>query len=87
VQNAVKHASATGVRVALTATAADLGLEVRDDGIGVDAARPVEGAGLANMRDRVESLGGTLTVAGRPGGGTRVSGRIPLGPPQGGPDG
>ncbi len=87
VQNAVKHASATEVRVELTATAAELSLEVCDDGIGVDSTRPVEGAGLANMRDRVESLGGTLTVAGRPAGGTRVSGRIPLGSPQGGSDG
>jgi signal transduction histidine kinase len=36
------------------------------------------GAGLLNMRDRITTVGGQLTVRSRPGQGTRVSGRIPL---------
>jgi len=35
-------------------------------------------AGLDALRDRVEALGGVLTVRGEPGGGARVSGSLPL---------
>jgi signal transduction histidine kinase len=77
VQNAVKHAHPTRVEVRLATTGTALCLEVRDDGRGFDASAGLEGAGLANMRDRVESLGGTLTVASRSGGGTRVSSCVP----------
>ncbi|MEO5575172.1 MAG: histidine kinase [Gaiellaceae bacterium] len=35
-------------------------------------------AGLDRLRDRVEALGGRLTIQSEPGGGTRVSGSIPL---------
>lgn len=78
VQNAVKHAQPTRVQVRLTTTGGNLHLTVSDDGIGFDAAGGAEGAGLANMRDRVESLGGALAIDSRPGGGTRLAGRIPV---------
>ena len=80
VQNAVKHARPTRVDVRLSAADQALCLEVDDDGTGFDVPGAVEGAGLTNMRDRVESLGGTLTIDSRPGGGTRLSSRIPVAP-------
>ena len=39
-----------------------------------------EGSGLRGLTDRVESLGGTLTLESPPGGGTRLAARVPLGP-------
>ena len=36
-------------------------------------------AGLANLRDRVESVGGTLTTESEPGAGTQVRVRLPVG--------
>ena len=42
---------------------------------------PPAGTGLANMRDRVESVGGTLTIESAPGGGTRVQAWLPAGLP------
>jgi signal transduction histidine kinase len=77
-QNAMKHAHPTRVQVRLSADQGALCLEVLDDGTGFDAAPQAEGAGLANMRDRVESLGGALVVDSRPGAGTLVSSRIPV---------
>ena len=77
-QNAVKHAvGASGVRVVLHQNHI-LRFEVADDGAGFDTTDPGVGNGFQNMRDRVESLGGTITVASRPGLGTVVSGTLPL---------
>jgi signal transduction histidine kinase len=78
IQNATKHApGASGVWVTLSQNDA-LRFEVRDDGPGF--ARPGIGGdgGLRNMRDRIEALGGRLTVETEPGRGTRVRGVIPL---------
>jgi signal transduction histidine kinase len=88
VQNAVKHARPTSVEVRLAATGPVLCFEVEDDGTGFDPAGPLHGgAGLANMRDRVESLGGTVTMDSRSDAGTRISGRIPIRATPGDPDG
>ncbi|MGY1616799.1 sensor histidine kinase [Geodermatophilus sp. SYSU D00691] len=78
VQNAVKHAQPTRVDVRLSARPGELRLEVVDDGAGFDDAVVADGSGLAGMRDRIESLAGTLTVDSRPGSGTRLTGCIPV---------
>jgi signal transduction histidine kinase len=78
VQNAIKHAAgATGLWVTLRQSHA-LHFEVRDDGAGF---RPPAGdfnGGLRNMRDRIEAVGGRLTVDSAPGHGTRIRGMVPL---------
>jgi signal transduction histidine kinase len=77
VQNAAKHSSAQAIRVQVRDTGGVLEVSVEDDGSGFDVGTAVAGAGLANMRDRVESIGGTLTIRTSPGRGTRVSARLP----------
>ncbi|MDX1997392.1 MAG: sensor histidine kinase [Thermoanaerobaculia bacterium] len=57
VTNVLRHARATRSRIALATTADQVCLEVSDDGRGGAVA---EGAGLTGMRERVETLGGTL---------------------------
>jgi signal transduction histidine kinase len=71
VQNAVKHAHASDIRIELVGTPTTLELTVTDDGRGFDP-RPGAGSGLTNMRERVESVGGELTVSSTPGSGTRI---------------
>jgi signal transduction histidine kinase len=76
VSNALRHASATEVRVNLVAGASFLRLIVDDDGVGMRGRRGASargGVGLDAMRERTEAIGGRLDVRGRPGGGTRVS--------------
>jgi signal transduction histidine kinase len=77
VQNAVKHSGAATVRVDLRGGPGTLVLTVEDDGRGFDPASTVPGAGLANIRDRVESVGGTLHRESTPGHGTRVRAVLP----------
>jgi len=58
-----------------------LAFTVEDDGVGYDAATTPPGAGLTNMRDRVESLGGTLSAESTRGRGTRVRAVLPVSAP------
>ena len=53
-------------------------LTVSDDGEGAAQWYTVSGLGLVGMRERVESLGGTVDIASTAGHGFRVSARIPV---------
>jgi signal transduction histidine kinase len=68
VTNSLKHAHATHVGVRVADVAGRLCVEVSDDGVG---GVPVAGA-LTALRDRVESVGGTVTISSRSGAGTTV---------------
>jgi signal transduction histidine kinase len=77
-QNALKHArGATGVTISLSA-GRELHFEVRDDGAGFDVQATPVGTGLSNLRDRLASVGGTMTIRSTPGRGTSIEGSIPL---------
>ena len=69
---ALEHAGA-GARATVTVRDEDgaVAFEVVEDG-------SRSGAGLDLLRDRVEALGGGLTIRSEPGRGTRVSGSLPL---------
>ncbi|MEA2137919.1 MAG: hypothetical protein QOG56_1069 [Solirubrobacteraceae bacterium] len=60
--NVVKHARAEHAAVRVTARAAELELEVSDDGHGFDRGAAVGGFGLAGMRERVALNGGVLEI-------------------------
>ncbi len=72
--NIARHASATHASVELSATGGDLRLELVDDGHGFDAAQLAERGhhGLANIRARSETLGGTFDIQSGTTGGTRI---------------
>jgi signal transduction histidine kinase len=81
VQNATKHAGPATIRVTLHGAPGLLVFTVEDDGAGYDAVTTPPGAGLTNMRDRVESLGGTLHAESARGRGTRMRGELPASAP------
>jgi signal transduction histidine kinase len=74
--NAVKHARASVVRVAVGSADGTLHLSVRDDGVG--GADPVRGSGLIGLRDRVEAMGGSIGVESPMRAGTSVQVSLPL---------
>ena len=78
--NAAKYANASVVRVGAAVVDSRLFLTVRDDGAGgADVSR---GSGLIGLTDRVEALGGTLTLLSPPGQGTSVQAELPLSDPE-----
>jgi signal transduction histidine kinase len=74
--NAAKHARASVVKVGVETHDAQLHLSIRDDGIGGADSR--KGSGLIGLIDRVEALGGTMTVISPPGQGTSLQAELPL---------
>jgi two-component system NarL family sensor kinase len=79
--NVRRHAQATQVEILLRTTQGEVGLSLRDNGAGFVPDRGAEGHhGLLGMRERVRLLGGRLRLASRPGRGTKVTARVPLGP-------
>jgi signal transduction histidine kinase len=78
--NATKHALASLVTVTVETVGAPAGphlrVVVRDDGRGATAL--TGGSGLVGLQDRVETLGGRLTVRSTPGSGTTVQAEIPV---------
>ena len=77
--NVARHANATKVSVELRVEPHAVTLLVEDDGQGFDPTAVESGLtmGLRGMRERVEGLGGTLTVDAVPGGGVSVAARLP----------
>ncbi|MBN1584718.1 MAG: sensor histidine kinase, partial [Anaerolineae bacterium] len=72
--NALKHAAAQSVAVHIRAGDEHVEMEVVDDGRGFDieAVRDQGGIGLTSIRERMDILGGDLTILSAPGTGTRV---------------
>jgi PAS domain S-box-containing protein len=68
--NAAKHAHASSVTVEAEVVGGDLRVSVVDDGVG--GADPARGSGLVGLTDRVEALGGKLTLRSPSGGGTAL---------------
>ena len=77
IDNAAKHAGPRPVSVCLSDTGDALRFAVSDSGAGFDPNRTPTGTGIANMRDRIAAVGGTLTLDSEPGRGTRVEGSVP----------
>ncbi len=80
--NVRKHAQARGVTVSLGVEDGHLAVRVRDDGCGFDVAAVQTAAGarfgLETMRERAESIGGTVEVTSEPGKGTAIALIVPV---------
>lgn len=78
--NALKHADATTVSVYIDVDEAGVTLDIADDGVGFEHEDMVSrgGIGLTSMQERVEALGGTLSIESEPGNGTRIHVDVPL---------
>ncbi|SFA88078.1 two-component system, NarL family, sensor histidine kinase DegS [Lentibacillus halodurans] len=77
-QNAVKHAEASLIKVKLEITESIIAMVVKDDGKGFDPALKQEDSfGLIGMRERVEMLDGTLSIDSTIGKGTTIMINVP----------
>lgn len=80
--NVRKHSRATAAKVEVRRRDGSLTVAVSDDGVGFSQTAIPRGEfprfGLATMRERAESIGGTFQIEGAPGQGTRVRVTVPL---------
>ena len=73
VNNAIRHGKAKHIEVLCRNERGMIHVEVLDDGAGIPLEKDRgRGIGLGSMRQRAQTIGGTLSVASRPEGGTRV---------------
>jgi signal transduction histidine kinase len=79
--NALRHAGPATAEVTLDYAADELRIEITDTGRGQpgDRVGDAPGHGIAGMRERAGSIGGTLAAGPRPAGGFCVLARLPLG--------
>lgn len=80
--NVARHAHATSVNIRLRQLAKEFRCSIRDNGVGFDS-RALEtpgrrGLGMLGMKERLQSLGGTLRVESEPGRGTKLEIIVPL---------
>jgi signal transduction histidine kinase len=80
--NVRKHAKASHASVELRRRNGSVLITVTDDGVGFDAAATRQSEmpqfGLVTMRERAESIRGTLTIDSRPGAGSTVRCEVPM---------
>ncbi|MEI8205802.1 MAG: PAS domain S-box protein, partial [Kiritimatiellales bacterium] len=78
--NISRYAQASKVEVNLVADEQAFNITITDDGLGMEpgAADKPTSFGLLGMRERVEALGGTLSIESSPGKGTRIEATLPL---------
>jgi signal transduction histidine kinase len=81
--NILRHAAARHVEIRLTVRESRFTLEVRDDGRGFAPDRQNDGHGFTSLRHRAILIGGELSLASQPGGGTCVALSGLLRPPDG----
>jgi two-component system, NarL family, sensor kinase len=87
IRNVARHAQADHLRASVTCQGETIALVVADDGRGfghdVLHAAPLRGhIGLASMAERVEAVGGSFSIDGEPGSGTRIEVRLPIEKPK-----
>jgi signal transduction histidine kinase len=78
--NVARHAHARHTALFLAISAETARLDVGDDGVGLGAAPRAQGGhyGVVGMRERVEALGGTLSLGPGPEGGTLLRATVPV---------
>lgn len=78
ISNVARHSGAPRATVRLESNDDTLVLEIEDRGRGIPAVRPGRGLGLVGMRERAALIGGALDLREPPGGGMRVTLRLPM---------
>ncbi len=77
-QNVAKYASASRASITLSDGDGRLRFAVKDDGVGFDQGETSHGTGLQGIADRLAALDGAVEITSVPGGGTTVSGSVPV---------
>lgn len=77
--NVVRHAHAGRVELEVKRNGQELEVRIVDDGVGIVAEKVRTSLGLLGLQERVQGLGGTVSIVGTPGQGSEVCCRFPPG--------
>jgi len=72
IHNVIKHAKAPEITIQVMFDGKTLGIVIQDDGCGFDLASAASHNGLANMKHRLQDIGGACLVESQPGHGTII---------------
>jgi signal transduction histidine kinase len=76
--NVMKHANASQVKIELEQNGEKLRLNVSDNGCGMPTDEQHSGFGIRGMRERIESMNGTVAISAQPNQGTHINVSIPV---------
>jgi len=76
-ENIRRHSQATSIRLWAKAIPEGILLDIADDGVGFDPFQPASGFGLRGMQERVQLMGGQITIDSTPGQGTILQIMVP----------
>lgn len=76
--NAVKHSEASTIQLSLAYLPSYVVLVIKDNGIGIDRAKPSEGLGLSLLNERCERIGASLRLSPSPGQGLKARCELPI---------
>jgi PAS domain S-box-containing protein len=78
--NIIRHATASRARIVIQLREGDILVEITDNGMGIDAEDVAsnKSLGIIGMRERAATLGGTIEIKKKRGGGTALTARIPF---------
>jgi two-component system sensor histidine kinase UhpB len=77
--NAIRHAGAGELALAVAVEGDRVRVSITDDGVGIPR-RVAEDAGIRGMRERALAIDATIAIGSAPGGGTRVTLVLPVRP-------
>ncbi|TFV96297.1 histidine kinase [Algoriphagus kandeliae] len=76
--NAIKHASPSFIRISMTEQDGKRKIQIMDDGKGFDTSLSSQGSGMTNLRKRMETIGGHFEINSSPGQGTDIILSLPI---------
>ncbi len=72
INNAIKHADATEIKISMKQSDNSYKIEVEDNGKGISTDELNHGNGMSNMQNRISEIGGELKIDSKPGKGTKL---------------
>jgi PAS domain S-box-containing protein len=76
--NIIKHAKASRVKIVLSQNETEIKLSVADNGVGFDVTKNMDGIGIINIKSRAEFYKGSATFVSMPGKGCVLTARFPV---------
>ncbi|GAB2493837.1 MAG: histidine kinase [Cytophagales bacterium] len=75
--NAIKHAKPTELKILIFQNGSSRQIEIHDDGAGFDTSKASQGSGMYNIKKRMETIGGKLDIESKIGAGTLIRIQLP----------